>query len=185
MDWFAKNAAAIQAIASIVGVLITAALAGITYWYVRVTREIAKSSADQTRQMKEAAELANHQMKENRRQLARNLRALAHRSRLSLESVVFNHSAMLSYTQPTEDDISEIQIMSRQTCDDKILLSANVAVVALRHVLAIVEKAGNIKPSAGWIPSQEDTQKWTKLSQGASKALQDIETQCEIIASTQ
>ena len=54
MDWFAKNAAAIQAIAAIVTVVVTLGLAAITYWYVRVTREIANSSAEQVRQMREA-----------------------------------------------------------------------------------------------------------------------------------
>src|SRR5215472_12703451 len=55
MDWFARNASAIQAIASVVGVLIATVLAGVTYWYVRVTREMARSSAEQVQQFRSAA----------------------------------------------------------------------------------------------------------------------------------
>lgn len=55
MDWFAKNAAAIQAIASIAGVFVTAVLVCVTWWYVRVTKRIADSSVQQVNEMRNAA----------------------------------------------------------------------------------------------------------------------------------
>src|SRR5690349_14470306 len=102
MDWFSRNAAAIQAISSIAGVVISAILAGITYWYVRITRELAKSSTEQVTQMRQIFELQQQEKRRENAQLARNLQMLARRTRSSIEAVTFSHAGLRALAQPTQ-----------------------------------------------------------------------------------
>ena len=61
MNWFNENAAAIQALSSVAGLLVTGVLAWLTSRYVRLTRDIATSSLEQVKHIKEAAHVVLQQ----------------------------------------------------------------------------------------------------------------------------
>jgi hypothetical protein len=181
MNWLGEHSAAVQAIASIVGVIITAVLAGITYWYTRVTRSIAESSVEQARLMRQAAELSQQQAKQHKRQLARTIAVLAQRSRVGLEAVPFSHAAMRAYTQPTDTDINDIERIAREIGNDRILASANRAVTSLRSVLSIVLDAKSVKPEIGWVPGPERRSYWDMAVTASIDSLKEIETEAQTI----
>ena len=178
MDWFAKNSAAIQAIASIVGVIIAGVLAGVTYWYVRLTQEIARSSAEQVKQMREAAALGKMQERENQRQLLQALQVLAKRSRASIQATQFSYAGLRVFAQPTDVDVDDLERMSRQTGNDKISASMNRAIIGLRHILPLVAKVRDIHPGLGWIPSSENQRYWQDAVNAAAQGLQELEEEC-------
>jgi hypothetical protein len=181
MDWLKNNAAAIQAIASIVGVLITAGLAAITYWYVRVTRAIARSSAEQTRQTKEIAEIHQREREESEQQSARTLWLIAQRSRVTLQATEFSFAGLRVFHQPTEEDLVDINLLPRQLNNTNILISANRAIISLRAILAFVERVKKKPVGIGWTPVQEETQYWTNAVEHAIKSLQEIENECKVL----
>lgn len=182
MNWFSQNAAAIQAIASIVAAIITIVLAAITFWYVRVTREIARSSAEQARQTKEAAEIHQREKKESQQRSARTLWIVAQRSRTSIEATEFSFPGLRVFTQPTEEDISDINLLPRQLNNTDILLCANRAIIALRAVLAFVERIKQKPAGFGWTPVPEEKEYWTNAVDHAVKNLSAIEKECKALA---
>ncbi len=54
VKWLNQNSAAIQAVATVVSVLVTAALALITLWYVRLTRTLVEATKSQAEFLREA-----------------------------------------------------------------------------------------------------------------------------------
>jgi hypothetical protein len=184
MYWLKNNAAAIQAIASIVGVMITAGLAAITYWYVRVTREIAKSSAEQTIQTKELAEIHQRERKEREQQSARTLWLVAQRSRSTLEATEFSFAGLRVFHQPTEEDLVDINSLPRQLNNTNILIFANRAIISLRAILAFVDRVKQKPVGIGWTPVPEETQYWTNAVEHAIKNLREIENQCKALVSS-
>lgn len=178
MDWVSHNAAAIQAIASIIGVLITAALAGITYWYVRVTREIAKSSALQVKQMRDEA-----QAKEKRN--ARALGALVSSIRNTLgalEPDAPRHDQLTIFNRIGESDIIYFQTLASQVDNAVTLAAASAAVTEMREILGTVQEAKRVARGAGWLLSNEQIQCWRSARQNSDRDLHAIEDECERLA---
>jgi hypothetical protein len=56
MNWLRENAAVIQALSSGAGLVVTAVLAWLTWRYVRLTRDIASSSLEQVKYIREAGQ---------------------------------------------------------------------------------------------------------------------------------
>lgn len=138
MHWLDQHAGSIQAISSIVGATITAVLALVTYWYVRVTRDIARSSAEQVKHIKEAAQIA-------RQQNARALGGLALRLRVSLGSANLDSDSprdnqLRAFVQVTNGDVADVESLSRNLDNTEISTSANQAVAALREVVGFIQK---------------------------------------------
>jgi hypothetical protein len=181
MDWFSQNAPAIQAIASIAGILISAVLAGITYSYVRITRELAQSSAEQVRQMREAFELQRQEREASQAQLARTLQVLARRIRSSIEAATFSHAGLRALAQPTAAEVTDLETMSRGLGNKTILNAGNRAVIGLRHALSLVDRVKPIHPAMGWIPTNEEQVFWNEVVQTSISNLKQIENECEAL----
>lgn len=182
MDWFAKSASAIQAIASVVGVLITGVLAYITWRYVKITREIAESSAEQVRQFKESTQVA-------KQQTARSLSSLALRTRTSLGAGILSsdapqHGQLRAFSQVTTGDISDIESLAKNLNDSQVSTAAAKAVAAIRDVLWFVETTKDIHPSMGWIPTQAEIIRWRRALEESERSLHFIQDECEKLASS-
>lgn len=185
MGWFAKNSAAIQAIASIAGVLISLILAGITYWYVRITREVAQSSSEQVRGMREAFDRQQQERREEQAQLARTLELLARRIRSNIEAATFSHAGLRALAQPTSAEVTDLEILSRQLGNKTVLSAGNRAVVGLRHALSLVDRVKPIHPSIGWIPVEEERQFWNEAVEITVTNLRAIENECQRLPHSQ
>jgi predicted negative regulator of RcsB-dependent stress response len=146
MDWFTRNSAAIQAIASIAGVIITAALVGVTYWYVRVTRTIANSSLAQVQEIQKAT-------RASRDRNARALADLAVRIRnglARLDADLPRADQIRAFTQVNESDITRLEVFASQVDYAPVLASESTAVVAIREILGTVEHCQKT-PSRRWL----------------------------------
>jgi hypothetical protein len=181
MDWLGKNASAIQAIASIITVLITLVLAVITAWYALLTRRIARTSAEQVRHMREMSELGEKERKAEQRQSAKVLGLVAERSRLSITAHELTHASLRVFNSPTESDLADIDSTARLVNNANILINANRAIIALRHILGFVQRVKNIPPQIGWIASQEEQKYWSDAVSYATKSLNQIENDCKQI----
>lgn len=182
MDWFAKNASAIQAIASVVGVAITAALACITYWYVRVTKRIAESSAEQVKQFREASRVVI-------RQNARALAVVALRIRTSfgagnLDSDAPRYKQLQAFTQVNNDDISLIETLAKNLNSAEISISAGKAVVAMREVLGFIEHAKQKPETFGSATSPPEATRWRRALEESERSLHFIQDECERLANS-
>jgi hypothetical protein len=172
MDWFAKNAASIQAIASIAGVIITAVLAGITWWYVRVTRDIAASSAEQVRQMRALA-------LESQERSTRGIEALASRLRSTLAELKTDEPSLgqlMEFTKLTEADIVLLDALALQTTNALIIEQASGAISAMRELFDTIQW---VKKYEGRLSSsQERNTRWKRAREQSDKSLHAIEDEC-------
>jgi hypothetical protein len=177
MDWFAKNAAAIQAIASVAGVGITAVLVSVTYWYVRVTRTIAQSSLEQVQEMKKAA-------RASRNRNAQALADLAVRIRNGLAGLdpdLPRENQLRAFTQVNESDITRLEVFVSQVDYAPVLASEGTAVVAIREILGTVEHAKNLHPGAGWVLPPERIERWRRAREESDRSLHAVENACQEI----
>jgi len=175
VDWFAKNASAIQAIASVVGMLVTTVLAGITYWYVRVTREIAKSSAAQVQQMKEAAQTVQ-------KRSVRTLGSLVSRLRNSLGQLSPDapiHNQLRVFNEFNEGDITRLEAFVSQIDNGTILAASGTATLAMREIFATIQECKRIPPEMGIQFSNAQIQSWIRARQDSDRSLHEIENECE------
>jgi hypothetical protein len=172
MNWLDQHAGSIQAIASIVAVSITAVLAVVTWRYVRLTRTIADSSVEQVRYIKEAAQAGQRQ----------NLLALQHlafRMRVTLEAVSLTRPGILSYSQPTENDVADLDALARLSPNTPILKSARTAVMALRNILKIVAIAQESdRPGHAWTPAPKMESWWNDAKDVSLRSLHEIVNEC-------
>jgi hypothetical protein len=179
VKWLNENAPAIQALASVAALIVTGVLAGLTWRYVRLTREIARLSLEQVQHIREAARVAL-------RQSANALSALALRLRAGLgqlDPAMPNHRALRAFDILTEQDIAEMQVLARNV-NAIAITSASAAADHLRVIYAMVQTAKGINEAMGLNMSSEDARRWKKAVEGAHRALQEIETACQRVAET-
>jgi hypothetical protein len=177
MNWFKENAAAIQAFASIAALIVAIVLAWLTYRYVRLTRDIATSSLEQVKYIREAAQI-------ERVQNARALASLALRIRTSfggLNADVPRHKELRGYSQLTEREIADIEALARQV-GGPVLDSASKAVASLRVMQGMIQKAKEISEALGWIPTQQEMQAWRRAMEDAHRGLQEMEMTCQNVS---
>lgn len=101
MNWFKDNAAVIQALSSVAGLVITGVLAWLTWRYVRLTRDIASSSLEQVKHIRDAGRVILQQN-------ARALGSLALRIRVGLghlNSETPNHKELRAFALLTDREI--------------------------------------------------------------------------------
>jgi len=173
MSWFNHNAAAIQALCSIAGLVIACFLVALTAWYVRLTREIARSSLEQVKHIREAARLSQVQS-------ARALGSLALRLRVGLgdlDSEVPKHTPLRAFSSMTERDIDDLEALAREV-DNRAIFSAGDAVGALRVLQQLIQEAKGTDERLGWRPTEEQRKSWKKAFEAANRSLQEIETAC-------
>ena len=174
MNWFKENAAAIQAFASIAALIVAIVLAWLTYRYVRLTRDIAASSLEQVRHIREATEIELEQH-------ARALASLVLRIRTSfggLNADVPRHTELRGYSQLTEREIADIEALARRV-GGAVLDSASKAVASLRIMLGMIQRAKEINEALGWIPTPQEMQAWRRAMEEANRSLQEMEAACQ------
>jgi len=175
MNWFKENAAAIQALSSLAALLVACLLAWLTARYVRLTREIATSSLEQVKHIREAARIIQ-------RQNAVALDSLALRIRVCVSNLQTpKHKELRAFSSFTESDIADLERLARQV-DDRAIKSASEAVKYLRVIHGIIQNAKNINEGLGWIPTEEEKKNWNTAIQGAHRMLQEVETACQHVA---
>jgi hypothetical protein len=174
MNWLNQNAAAIQALSGIAALIVTGVLAWLTWNYVRLTREIARSSLEQVKYIREAARSAL-------RQNAKALGSLALRLRVGLgqlDSTSPNDGQLRAFAQLAEQDITELQSLARQL-NTQTITSASDAAAHLRIIYDMVQVVKKINEGIGWIPDANEKTRWKKAIEGAHRALHEIETACQ------
>lgn len=174
MDWLAKHSSAIQAIASIAGVFVAVVLAGVTYWYVRVTRAIANSSLQQLGEMKAAAHAT---MQRNTRALG-DLALRIRNSLAALDADAPRDNQLRAFNQVNESDISRLEVFSSQLNNAVILAAESAAVVAIREILATIGDVKGTHPGAGWQMRPGQIENWRRARENSDRSLHEIENEC-------
>jgi hypothetical protein len=180
MNWFKENAAAIQAFASVAALIVAIVLAWLTYRYVRLTRDIAASSLEQVKHIREATEV-------ERQQNALALASLALRVRTGLGGLnadVPRHKELRAYSQLTEREISDLEVFARRM-GGPMLDSASKAVASLRVMQGIIQRAKEINEFIGWVPTQQEMQAWRRAMEDAHRGLQELEVACQRVGPSQ
>jgi hypothetical protein len=178
MNWLKENSAAIQALASLAALSVAVILAWLTYRYVRLTRDIATSSLEQVKHIREAVTI-------ERERHARALASLSLRIRTSfggLNADVPRHKELRGYSQFTEREIADIEALARQV-GGPVLDSASQTVASLRTMQDMIQKAKQINEVQGWIPTQQEMQAWRRAIESAHRGLQEIEAACQNVSS--
>lgn len=173
MNWFRDNAAAIQALSSVAGLLVAGILAILTWRYVRVTREIAPLSLEQVKHIREASAIAQ-------RNSGRALQCLALRLRVGLgqlNSDVPRHSELLSFASLTESDISDLEALARHVGDQTIGFASEAA-AALRVLNGVMLRAKQVSRTQGWSANDKEAQAWRTEFQAAHRSLKAVEDAC-------
>lgn len=175
MNWLNENTAAIQAVASVAGLIVTCLLALLTRRYVLLTREIAESNSEQVKQMKDAARSAQQRDASVLESLALRIRTdLGQR----LNSDVPKHRDFRNFFSLAEHDITELHLLARQV-GGQAITSASGAVSSLREILGMIQKAKNINEGTGWQPTEEEVQRWKMARDTSHRELQELETICK------
>ncbi len=158
MNWLNENATAIQALSGIAVLLVTGVLALLTSRYVRLTRDIANSSLEQIRLIRESARVVLQQN-------ASALKALAFHIRVGLGQAVSpdapRHNELRAFDVLAERDIADLQTLAKNV-NVVAITSARDAAAHLRVIYAMVQTAKAIPLEMGWIPTPADTTRWKK-----------------------
>jgi hypothetical protein len=176
MDWLSRNAAAIQALASLASLVVTAVLVILTAWYVRVTKQIAQSSVEQTRHLKEAARALTQNA-------ARSLVALSTRIRVpfaGLKARGLSHQALREYPLLSEEDVSQLESLALQVGGEAARYAGKAA-VSLRKLTALFARAQSINEGKGWTPSLQEQRDWDEATDAGPKMLTALEQECQKI----
>lgn len=179
MNWLKENAAAIQALSSVAALLVAAVLAWLTARYVRLTREIAASSLEQVKHIREAARLIQQQN-------AHALGTLALRIRVALgglNSEIPKHKELRTFSLLTERDMADLQDLARQV-NDRAIISASEAAGPLRVIHGMLQTAKDINEGTGWIPADQEAGSWKTAMETAHRKLQEVEAACRQVANT-
>lgn len=173
MNWFKENAAAIQALSSVAALLVAGVLAGLTAWYVWLTRGIATSSLEQVKHIRETARVIQQQN-------ARALESLALRIRVALgqlNSDAPKHKELRAFSLLTEHDIADLQVLARQV-DDRAIISTSDVAGPLRVIHGMLQRAKDINEGTGWTPTEQEVGSWKTAMETAHRILQEVETTC-------
>jgi hypothetical protein len=190
MTWLNDNAAAVQALASVVNLLVTGALVWLTFRYVRITNAISTSSLEQIKLIRESARTVQQQH-------ARSLEALAFRLR---DVVGFKLADTPRANDPqevlpllSERDITNLETYARQV-SGKAIEVASQAAASLRELIGMLQnsKAAWEKFARGretersivqiHLSTTPDEKIWRNTRSRASMMLQQLEEECRQIA---
>jgi hypothetical protein len=180
MGWFARNSAAIQAIASLLGIITTAVLVAITFWYVRVTRQIAESSVEQVRLIKAAAKATQQRNVKALGALAASIR----NTLAGLEPDEPRYEQFVAFNQIAESDIAYFQVLASQVDSSAVLAAASAVVVAIREIFGAIQRAKLLERKDQWFVSDVQLTRWKRAKEESDRRLHEIEKDCaEIVGS--
>jgi hypothetical protein len=169
IDWLNSNAGAIQALASIAALAVAAILARLTARYVHLTKQLADSSLEQVKHIREIAESA-------RVRDAAALRALSIRLRVPLSELSHTPSfdELRRFDYIDAGDVADLESLARSVGGDA-LFHATRAILSLRALLGMVAKVKAINEGTGWLPRENDTSLYRSAVQSAVSELAKVE----------
>lgn len=144
---------------------------------MRVTRSIAESSAEQVKQMKEAAHNAEKRNVQTLRTLASRLRNSL--GQLSPDAPI--HNQLREFNELSEGDITRLEAFVSQIDNAAILAASGAATVAMREILATIQECKRIRPEMGIPFSNSQLQSWVRARQNSDRSLHEIENECQLI----
>lgn len=180
MHWLNENAAAIRALASIAGLLVTGALVWLTYRYVRLTSAIAASNLEQIKHIKETNRIFQQQNAYALKALALNLRVAFGNI---LNSFPPKHAELAAFDKLTERVITDLESFARQVDHNAIDLASEAA-PSLRVIQGMIQKAKGIHKNTGWVPTEQETKNWRIAMETSHRNLQALESICEQVTKT-
>ena len=177
MDWLDHHAGSVQALAAAGALLVTITLAGLTAWYVRLTRSIASSALAQVEHLKLTA-------RTTQLQAARSLEALSLRIRVPLSQLSADapqHAQLLEYNQLTDQEIADLEALARQVSEDAITY-AGKSVVSLRAIRGLIKEAQGVNRTTGWYANDNQTRAWKTAMEAGPRMLIELEKSCRAAA---
>jgi hypothetical protein len=172
-SWLEAHAAAVQALASVCALIITAALAVLTAWYVRLTRSIAAAATEQVKHLKEST-------RAQRQRAAVALEALSRRVRVPLAELVArgpSHRLLLDLTQLNQQDIAALEAIAQDVSETAIRFAGRAA-FPLRTLDGIIQQAKSVNVTTGWVPTDQQTAGWREAVEAAPKLLEALDEAC-------
>ena len=169
MTWLDEHSSAIQALAGVASLLVTAVLAALTARYVRLTGEIATAAREQSRQLGEAnrkaVELADS-----------SLRAHAMRLRASLEGL--NRSApqdqeLRHFSLINSHHVDTLETLARSTGDGP-KLHAILATMALHTIVGMTDRVRGVAANYGYAFTEGERTEYVTALKEAIDALEAI-----------
>lgn len=177
MNWLTSNSAAIQALASIATLVVTATLAILTARYVRLTKSMAGSAMDQVQHLKDASRALTVNA-------AQALSALSARLRIplnDLKSRGVTQRALREYSLLTQDDIRTLEELARHVSPDASRYAGKAA-VSLKKMAALMARASAVSETVGWMASIQELQDWNEAIGAGPKMLEALEAECRKVA---
>jgi hypothetical protein len=177
MGWLNQYASAVQALAAVATLLVTATLAVLTGRYVRLTRRIADSALEQVEHLKITS-------RTTQQQAARALDALSKRIRVPLAGLDASsprHDQLLDYSLLSQSDIGDLESLARQVSEDAIRYAGKAA-VSLRKIMGLKEEAHRINRVTGWMPNPTQNREWREAMDAGPKMLSELENACQKVA---
>jgi hypothetical protein len=150
--WFNANTAAVQALASVVGLLVTIVLARLTAKYVSLTRTIATAAATQLQALQEATARVD----------AAALRGLAfHLTRLNIAVGLLNETSpsdqeLRFHFQLTYDDGDQLARLA-QACIVDIQAELAPCAASIRWLVDLADRVRSVNPGIGYAFSTKET----------------------------
>jgi hypothetical protein len=173
--WLNNNSSAIQALASIAVLLVTAQLARLTARYVSLTKSIANTAAEQIGIIKENASAHLARSRDS-------MRTLAMRSRYSLETldrVAPRHRQLAEFSGVTEADVQSLESHARDIGGTIMQLSTARAAISIRSVLGARARAAAVNYTTGWSAGEQESKEYASSIAAALESLKNIENVCE------
>jgi len=158
IQWLNQNAGAVTAFATLV-------LAGLTAWYVILTREIAIASRDTVRLATEAQEAERRQSVRSLTPLVRRLSEMA--AALPVPLGVLTVQGLPLWT---DDDLSDLEALARMV-EGADLQAASVAVKHLRFIAERIEEIKRDEAGSGWNANKLLPPVWAQHVTDARNAL--------------
>jgi hypothetical protein len=165
MHWLNENSAAIQALA-------TTILAILTFLYVKLTRDIAKSTSDQLQHMKELVRV-------DQQQYASALAYFAFHLRVAIGKLpdIPTREKLTGSFFLTESDITELRILARKV-NGKAVGLAIQATISLRMIHGIMQRS----KEESWQPTEQEKKDWKTARENSERALHALQEECVRVA---
>ena len=158
IEWLNRNAGAVTAIASVV-------LAGLTGWYVVITRQIALASRETLRHSVEAQQAARRQAERALRALVRRLSEMA-----AAVPVPLGVNTVQRIPLWSDDDLRDLEALAREA-EGADLEAASLAVKNLRHIATIIAEIKRDEAGVGWNANKHSPPVWANDVGAARTAL--------------
>jgi hypothetical protein len=170
LNWLDSHAGAVQALSSVVTLMLTATLAYLTARYVRLTQTIADSSLEQAKTLRESLLDARARNQES-------LNALARRLKKSLQVLAEpgpNFKQLHTFSLISPDDVTRLEVAAQEHGAGVQKMAADAA-TGLRYILGLNKRAADTSLIMGWAPTKQDVADYVRARSDTIGALSQIE----------